>query len=158
MHIDDLPNILDDFKSSIEKLINKSITYQISKKIDAARFPYEYESKIGTNRKGMYIFSSKRDGRIIYVGISEDVVNRFWQHKGANFSWETTESKAAFPNSELVAGRHWLNDDTVNIFKSASFYVTFIIPDPAEIRGLFETYIVFYGAIHNDKPDINVAY
>jgi hypothetical protein len=161
MHIDELPIILDNFKSSVEKLINRDITYQISERIDAAKFPDEYESKIakiGQNRKGMYVFSSKIDGRILYVGISEDVVNRFWQHIGTSISWERNGNKASFPNCEIVAGRHWLKDQVVAICKSASFYVTFILPDPVEIRGLFETYLVFYGAIHNDKPDINVAF
>lgn len=158
MHIDELPIILDNFKSSVEKLINRDITYQISERVDAGKFPDEYESKIGPNRKGMYIFSSKIDGRILYVGISEDVVKRFWKHIGTSISWERNGNKAAFPNCEIVAGRHWLQDQVVTIFKSASFYVTFIFPDPAEIRGLFETYVVFYGAIHNDQPDINVAF
>lgn len=157
MHIDQLPTILDDFKSCVEKLIKRDIKYQISEKIDAAKFPDEYESKIGQNRKGMYVFSSKRNGRILYVGISEDVVSRFWQHIGTGVSWERNGIKASFPSCEIVAGRHWLKNEVVDIFKTAAFHVTFIIPEPSEIKGLFETYVVFFGIMNNDKPDINVA-
>lgn len=62
MHIDQLPIILDDFKSSIEKLIKRGITYQISERIDAAKFPEEVEctSFLRNATEGFYMLVSRR--------------------------------------------------------------------------------------------------
>lgn len=156
MKIEEFPRILEKIVNSINSITNNRLSYKIFKGIDAAIFPDKVDEMIGEDRNGLYIFSSKTDGRIHYVGISNDVVDRFYAHIGKGYSWSRNGEIAKFPHCTLVSGRHWLDKNIENLFKNAEFIVTFIIPEKKESKELIEKYLIFYGWSMGEKIAINV--
>jgi hypothetical protein len=141
-------NFTEDFFKSIEHLIGH-VEFVPKKPIDAAKFPFELEEKLGDYRSGIYIFWSKISNEILYIGISNDIPGRFWQHKGTNFSWTKNGSQAFLPN--IFKEQLWLPDQIKNILKNAEFYVTVITLKPFEVAHLLESFLIF-----KLKPIINV--
>lgn len=155
MKICEVQDITNNFLKAISDLLPRKLDCQFTNEIPARIFPYAYEvekSKIvGDRKQGVYIFSSSRDGEILYVGKSGDVVKRFWQHIGTDFQWEKNGHPAQFPNCALTHQRPWLDENIRMILKEAGFDVTFIFPNHADVKSLLEAYLIFYA-----KPPINV--
>lgn len=164
MKIQQLPVILEKIVNSIESVTGTTLNYAVYPKnddatypgIDAATFPYKVDNIIGEDRNGLYLFSSKVDGQTHYVGISTDVVSRFYQHIGKGFSWSTNGQAAKFPNCTLVSDRPWLDKKIKDLFENAEFIVTFIIPDRKDSKELIEKYLIYYGLATQDRFSINV--
>lgn len=156
MRIKDLPQILDKIINSIYNATGKKLKYWISEGIDAAIFPDQVDEAISEDRNGLYVFSSNNDGRIHYVGISGDVVSRFYTHIGKGFTWSRNGQTAKFPECTLVSGRGWLDKDIQNLFENAKFTVTFVIPEEKESKELIEKYLIYYGWSTGEELSINV--
>jgi len=142
---------LNKFLIAIGELLGKTIECEFTNRMPAGKFPFLYEEEVQSRKEGVYIFSSIEDGKILYIGKSVDVVNRFWDHKGTNFKWEKDGHSAEFPNCQLTDQRHWLDDKIQKIFQNAQFEITFIFPNYTDVKGLIEVYLIYYA-----KPPINV--
>lgn len=151
MKIDDAQEVTNKFIDAISPLLSKKIVCEFTERIPARIFPDVYEKIVGDRKEGIYIFSSSKDGRVLYVGKSVDVVNRFWQHIGTNFQWERDGHLARFPNCALTDQRHWLDETIHKIFEEAQFDVTFIYPNHVDVKSLIETFLISYF-----KPPVNV--
>jgi hypothetical protein len=136
----DIRDLIGNFLESNKHLIG-DVEYNVKERIDAARFPDDIGEKFRNNKSGIYIFSSKINNKIIYIGIAQDIIGRFYQHKGTNFSWTRNGSKACFPN--IFKEQHWLPDETKNILKNGEFYVTAITLDPFKVAHLIESFLIF---------------
>lgn len=157
MKIEQLPSILEKIVNSIRGITGVQLNYTIYPGIDAATFPSQVDKTIGEDRNGLYLFSSKGDGQVHYVGISTDVAGRFYQHIGKGFSWSMNGQPAKFPNCSLVNDRPWLDESIKDLFENAEFIATFVIPDRKESKELIEKYLIYYGLAANEKPSINVV-
>ena len=105
-----------------------------------------------------YLYLAKcRDGEL-YVGIAKDVTDRFWKHLGTKYSWDKPGSKAFFPNFSLSLDRPWLSNETAEIFKNALFNVAVINFDKFEVSALVESFLIFYGFVKGQKPELNVQF
>jgi hypothetical protein len=156
VEINIIPNLVKDFLKSIEHLVGL-VNFSFIESIDAARFPYEIY-KLNEQHSGVYIFYRKDNNRILYIGISKDITGRFWKHLGSNFLWEKEGGKASFPNFSLSKGRHWLSEETTEIFRKALFNVAVINLDPWEISASVESFLIFYGFVKGFRPELNVEF
>lgn len=165
MKIVELKPILEKIFTFIDNIIGKNSLYEVSPIINAANFFEDLidvngKEKIGLNdRDGLYVFSKKECGKILYVGISTNVVDRFSQHVGSGFSWSRNGNIAKFPNCRLVFGKEeWLDKEIKEIFENAKFDVTFIIPNDKKCKALIEQYLIYYAsAVPGQEPiPINV--
>jgi len=158
-----------ELESTLKKIINsihittgKKIACKLCLIIDAAKFPDDLidvdgNEKIGLIKEGVYVFSAKDSGIIHYVGISNDVIARFWKHVGKGVNWERNGKEAKFPHCTLVAGREkWLNNEIKEIFQNAKFNVTFIIPDVKETKALIEQYLIYYAWATNPQEALSI--
>jgi hypothetical protein len=162
MRITELKSTIEKIEKSIHEITGKKLHCKICNIIDAARFPDDLidtdgTEKIGPIKAGLYVFSAKESGIIHYVGISNDVVARFWKHVGGGLNWERDGKQARFPECTLVAGREeWLINDIKEIFQNAKFNVTFIIPDSKDSKGLIEQYLIYYAWATNPQEALSI--
>lgn len=162
MRITELESTLQKIENSIHEITGKKVVCRISPIIDAARFPDDLidtdgKEKLGSIKEGLYVFSAKETDIIHYVGISNDVVARFWKHVGNGVNWERDGKQARFPECSLVAGREsWLTYDIKEIFENAKFNVTFVIPDSKESKGLIEQYLIYYAWATNPQEALSI--
>jgi len=164
MKIKELKSAIEKIEKFIHAATGTKVSCDIRPSIDAAKFPDDLididgNEKIGLIKEGVYVFSAKDSGIVHYVGISNDVIARFWKHIGKGVSWERKGEEAKFPNCKLVSGKEqWLNNEIKEIFVNAKFNVTFIIPDKKESKGLIEQYLIYYAWATNpqEKSTINV--
>ncbi len=137
--MNDLGIFVADFFKSLEHLIG-CVEHEVKEPIDAAKFPYQFEKNIGDYKSGVYIFWSKKNNIILYIGISNDIPGRFWKHKGTNFSWTVNGSKAFFPN--IFKDQNWLSQEKKDILRNAEFYVTAITLKPFNVAHLLESFLI----------------
>ena len=156
MKITDFPKILDVFLKNNKKIIG-NIALEISEPIDIAIFPDEI-NKIPESNNGIYLFFSKIDNRLLYVGISTGISSRIYNHIGPGFSWSREGNKAQFPNVTLTEGRGWVKKETKNLFENAEIKIITIGVSPPEASSLLESYIIFYGFKKGEKPELNVDF
>lgn len=156
MKITDFPKILDVFLENNKKEIG-NIALEVSEPIDIAIFPDEI-NKIPESNNGIYLFFSKIDNRLLYVGISTGLSSRIYSHIGSGFSWSKEGNKAQFPNVTLTGGRGWVKEETKSLFENAEIKILTIGVSPPEASSLLESYIIFYGFKKNEKPELNVDF
>lgn len=156
MKIDQLSEVLEKIAKSIQSATNKSIAYRITDSVDADKFPDQVDNVIGADRDGLYVFFSPADKEVYYVGISNDVVNRFYTHIGTGFSWTRNGNTAKFPNCSLISGKHWLDKKIQKLFENANFQVKFIIPEEKEAKEILESFLIYYAWAMGNKLSINV--
>lgn len=154
MDVGKVPDLIEQFISLNEPIIG-AVTVTITEPMDAAKFPDEVYKLKGKSR-GVYLIWAKATSRVLYVGISTDIPIRIYTHIGKGFSWARGGSKANFPNCTLASDRHWLSQDTQTILKGAAFNVTAILPDPPEITGLLESFLIYWAQKNQCKLEINV--
>jgi hypothetical protein len=156
MKIDQLPQALDLLVQSIQSATNRNIAYRITEAVEADKFPDQVDNIIGKDRDGIYCFYSPIDNKIHYVGISNDVVSRFYKHIGSNFSWTRNGNVAKFPNCALTRRRHWLEKEVHDLFENAKFKVKFVIPEEKEAKEVIESFLIYYSWAMGEKFSVNV--
>ena len=155
MDVQQVQALIENFRTVNRHLIGE-FDFFMEEPIDAARFPYELNGKFKKGKSGLYIFSSKDNHKILYIGIANDIPGRFWVHIGSNFSWTNPDSIASFPNFNL----NWegLHQETKECFCNANFSVTAFILNPPEISRLIESFLIFWAEKHGGRPERNISF
>ncbi|MEJ7137193.1 GIY-YIG nuclease family protein [Amphibiibacter pelophylacis] len=156
MRIDQLPEALEKIALSIQLVTSKKIDYVITDAVEADKFPDQIDQILGDDRNGLYVFFSPVDGKIHYVGISNDVVSRFYKHISGGFSWARNGNPAKFPDCSLIREREWLDSEVRELFTNAKFQVKFVIPTEKAVKELLESYLIYYASDSGGKISINV--
>jgi hypothetical protein len=160
MAIDKLIKLLKEIEKTISAITNKTISLEVYEKLDVSVFPEEIENINLNDRNGIYIYTSLNGDQIYYIGISNNVVRRFYKHIGKKtapgFSYKTRGRQAYFPDCELAHGRPWLNKETEDAMKNGRFQITFIIPNDKDIKGFLEELLIYYCKATENQSHINV--
>lgn len=144
-----IKDLLEIFFSCAKPLLGE-IQFIITEPMNADIFPDEL-GKMGDNRNGVYLISSKNDHQIIYVGISTDIPGRIYEHIGAGCTWSKSGNIAYFPNCALAEGRHWLDPKIQQILYKAEWCVTAVFLTPVKVSRLIESLLIYMC-----EPEINV--
>lgn len=87
------------------------------------------------------------------------ISTRIYTHIGTGFCWERAGRKAFFPNASLVDScKSWLDEDTRETFRNAGINVVAVGVSPCEASCVLESYLIFYGFQHNQRPKLNVDF
>lgn len=154
VYIDQAMLLISKFLSAVAA-ITGPVSVTVTPPLDVAIFP-DQSQKLGGKQNGLYLLSTKQDGRVIYIGISTDIPGRIYTHIGQGFSWAHHGAEAALPACSLAAGRHWLSEPTQELLCKAQFHVTTILPELPEASALLEAFLLYWGHKNNCKPEINV--
>jgi predicted GIY-YIG superfamily endonuclease len=123
--------------------------------MDAGRF-YEEFKKLAGEKRGLYIYWSKSNYKVLYIGISTNIEGRIYQHIGPNYVWRKSGSTASFPKCRLVWDK--FSEEVKDTLHNNNFNITAYILRPSEISSLLESFLIFYGHKHNWQPDCNIGF
>ena len=154
MDIRILQELLQRFIISTYPLIG-NVAIKGSDPLDAAIFPSEIAKLDGRN-SGLYIIWDKSSYQAMHVGIAPNISQRIYEHIGKGFSWANNGSKAYFPNCSLPGNNGRQDADTQKILREGGWNITAIFPDPVEISGLVESFLLFWGWRHGLQPEKRV--
>lgn len=130
--------------------------------IDARNFHLEYKAlsqELGDQDgrvSGLYVYHAKKNGVVLYVGISNDIYTRFLQHIGPGYAFGESGS---FPHFKLVELYHsWCSEEAAYTLKSGDFFVEAIRVQPFEAARLLEAFILYRGFVMSSKPELNASF
>ncbi|WP_367025846.1 GIY-YIG nuclease family protein [Methylococcus sp. ANG] len=162
MDIKEALKSLISFVETNQELIGPISLSRYKSPIDACNFHLEYKAlsqELGNQDgrvEGIYLYYSKDDDVILYVGISNDIYTRFLRHIGRGFSFG---EKCSFPNFDLIEMyQGWCSDEAKQILRSGAFFVEAIRVHPFEAARLLESFIIYRGFFKGSKPELNVTF
>ncbi len=132
------------------------------KAIDACKFHVEYKElsqNLGDAEgrvSGLYLYYSKQDEIVLYIGIAKDIYTRFLDHIGKGFSFG---EDCSFPNFDLIEKyKGWCSNEAQRILTSGDFMVHAIRVEPFNAASLLESFLIYYGDSKGCKPELNVSF
>lgn len=126
--------------------------------LDAKVFPDELQDA-KTPLSGVYILFRTDGEELLYVGISNDLPGRIYDHIGTGFTWARGGAQCSFPNMKLAAERPWLSEATQALLRRGDFSIQVVGVTPPECSALLEAFLVARSFVKEGrKPEINVEF
>lgn len=132
------------------------LALEIPRPLDMKVFPDEWDA-VQPPESGMYILCSNGTSEVLYVGISNYIVNRVNQHIGPGYTWARGGRQCNFP--EVALDRPWLRPETRSLLRRGDFRLQPIGVTPFECSALLEAFLIARAFVKEGRrPEINVEF
>lgn len=156
MTITDALGELSRFVDAVRRFF-PDLCLTVPRPLDAKIFPDELVT-VKPPESGLYLLFRNDTAGLLYVGVSNYIPGRIYEHIGKGFAWARGGAQCNFPNMELAAQRPWLAESTQALLRRGGFGIQVVGVEPSQCAGLLEAFLVVRGFVMGQKPEINVRF